>query len=347
MFLGIPVREWITGAILLMGLLLVGIVVERVVMRWFARKALQTPYLVDDLFVKAFRGWVWAWFFILGLHLGLLNLTLPPKISSFFSHLIVILFIFAITIPLSRLAGEFINLRMSGEFRRAIPRASVFVTLTRLFVLLIGTLVALHTLGISISPILAGLGIGSLAVALALQDTLSNLFSGLHIIASRQIRIGDFISLASGVSGFVVDITWRNVTLRELPNNLIIVPNNELSKTIVKNYSLPTPDLAVPVDVTVAYGTDMDKVERVTLDVAESAMRTLSEPLNDKPRFRIHTLGESGVAFTVVLRCHRYEDQFLLKHNFLKLLLERYAQEGIEIPYPTRRVLIDKEGMKG
>ena len=94
----------------------------------------------------------------------------------------------------------------------------------------------LNAVGVSITPIITALGVGGLAMALALQDTLSNLFAGIHILAEHTIRIGDFIRLETGQEGYVEDISWRTTRIRMLPNNMVIVPNSKLAQSVVVNY---------------------------------------------------------------------------------------------------------------
>jgi small-conductance mechanosensitive channel len=197
----------------------------------------------------------------------------------------------------------------------------------------LGALVLLQTLGISITPVLGALGVGGIAVALALQDTLSNLFSGLHLIASRQLRPGDFIQLDSGEEGYVTDVTWRNTTIRELADNMIIVPNSQLAASRVRNYCQPNTELAVPIEVGVDYSCPLEKVERVTTEVAREVMEGVPGGVPSfEPLVRYHRFGDSSVDFTVTLRAKGFTDQELIKHEFIKRLHERYEREGIEIP---------------
>lgn len=202
-------------------------------------------------------------------------------------------------------------------------------------------------MGISISPILAGLGIGGLAVALALQDTLSNLIAGLQIILSRQLKPGDYVQLNSGEEGYVVDITWRNTTIRELADNLIIIPNSKLSQSIVKNYYMPEKSLSVLVQVRVCYDSDLDEVEKVVMEVAKETLNSVpGADRNFKPLIRYHTFSDSSIDFTVILRAEEFADQFLIKHEFIKKLLNRFRKENIKIPYPIRTVYLERSPEK-
>ncbi|NCP83805.1 MAG: mechanosensitive ion channel family protein, partial [Bacteroidetes bacterium] len=226
----------------------------------------------------------------------------------------------------------------------ALPVTSVTQNITRLVVFGIGILIILNSFGVSITPILATLGVGGLAVALALQDTLSNLFAGFHITVARQVRIGDYIKLESGEEGYVIDINWRTTKIRMLPNNVVLVPNDKLAKVIITNYYLPEKEMAVLINVGVHYNSDLKKVEKVTCEVAKEVMK---EVLGGVPGFdpfiRYHTFGDFSINFTVILRAKEFVDQYLVKHEFVKRLHERYAKEGINIPYPIRAINYDQE----
>ena len=141
--------------------------------------------------------------------------------------------------------------------------------------MILGLLVILNGLGLSITPMLTALGVGGLAIALALQDTLANLFAGFYLTVAKQIRIGNYIRLSSGEEGYLVDIDWRASRLRQLSNNTVLIPNAKLSQSIVTNYHLPEQELAVVIEASVDYGSDLDKVERITVEVGRDVMRTV------------------------------------------------------------------------
>ena len=209
--------------------------------------------------------------------------------------------------------------------------------LVRLAVLSLGLLIVLDALGISITPLIASLGIGSLAVALGIQETFANLFAGVYIVAEKPVRYGDFIRLETGEEGYVEEIGWRNTRIRMLSNNMVIVPNNKIISTTIRNYYLPTKEIAMGVEVSVQYTADLERIERITLEVAREVMKkTKGSVAGSEPAVRFHTFGESGIQFTVGLRVQEFTDQYLLKHEFIKALHDRYQKEGIVIPFPTR-----------
>ncbi len=197
----------------------------------------------------------------------------------------------------------------------------------------------LQTAGISITPLIASLGVGSVAIAFALQETLASLFAGLYLVADRPIHVGDFIRLESGEEGYVDSIGWRSTRVRMIPNNIVIVPNSKVASGIITNYSLPNRELAILVDVGVDYGSDLEKVERVTLEVARETLKEVPEAVSAfEPSLRWLGFGESSVNLTVVLRARQFVDQYPLRNAFMKKLHERYRREKITFPYPVMTV---------
>ncbi len=202
---------------------------------------------------------------------------------------------------------------------------------------IVGLLIFLDIMGISITPLLASLGIGSLAIALALQDTLSNVFSGIYLMMDKPLREGDFIKLETGEQGYITEIGWRSTHIRMLPNNMVVLPNNKLTSTVLTNYYLPEKELAVLVDVGVHYDSDLKHVEKITCEVAKKILQSVPGGVAAfEPFIRYSEFADSCIKFTVILRAKEFTDQYLLKHEFIKALHERYAQEKITIPYPIR-----------
>ena len=180
---------------------------------------------------------------------------------------------------------------------------------------------------------MTALGVGGLAVALALQDTLANLFAGFYLTVAKHIRIGNYIKLSSGEEGYLVDIDWRASRLRQLANNTVLVPNAKLSQSIVTNYDLPDHEIVVTIEASVDYVSDLDQVERIAIEVARDVMRTVQGgvPAFD-PLVQFHTFGDPGIGFSATLRAQKFADQYLIRHEFVKRLQKRFLSEGITIP---------------
>ncbi|MEW6095833.1 MAG: mechanosensitive ion channel family protein [bacterium] len=327
--------------------IILGIIFKKIVFGKIKRYSIKTKWRGDEIIIQSLHTWIIFWFVLAGIYGAIFNLPLSKPLLSLIQKVLLILAILSVTVVLAKVASGLIGIYVE-KIKEVLPTATIFTNLTRLSIFLIGILVILHSLGVSISPILAGLGIGGLAVALALQDTLSNLFSGLHIILSRQVRPGDYVRLESGEEGYIVDITWRNTTIRELPNNLIVVPNTKLAQAILKNYHLPEKDLAILVEVGVSYDGDLEKVEKVTIEVAKEAMKEVQGGIPEfEPFIRYHTFSDSSINFTVILSGREFVDQYLIKHEFIKKLHRRYKEEGIVIPFPIRTIYLARDEESG
>lgn len=319
-----------------MASLVIGLVMERVILHRLEALAQHTSWEGDEIIVTSLKGLTLYSCLLAGIYLVSLRLPLDEHAGEIVGKLVLVAFLLLVTLFMMRLAAGFV----SHYARKAVlPSTSIFTNLAKVIAFSVGILVILQFLGISITPILTALGVGGLAVALALQDTLSNIFSGLHIIATRQIRQGNYIRLDGGEEGYVTDITWRNTVIRTLSNNMVLVPNSKLAGAIVTNYHLPETEMGVLVQVGVSYDSELEEVERVTTDVARELLLDVQGGVHGfEPFIRYHTFADFSINFTVILRCKEYVDQYLVKHEFVKRLHRRYRVEGIEIPYPIRMV---------
>ncbi|MFD9000268.1 mechanosensitive ion channel family protein [Streptomyces sp. NPDC059582] len=315
---------------------------SRTVLRWLAKHAKRTRWSGDDVVVDALRT-VIPWSAIAGgaAAAGAV-LPLTRTVQRTVNQSLTVLLIFVVTVSAARVIAGLVQ-SVTQSRSGVAGSATIFVNITRILVLAIGFLVVLQTLGISIAPLLTALGVGGLAVALALQDTLANLFAGIHILASKTVQPGDYIRLSSGEEGYVEDINWRQTTVRALSNNLIVIPNGELAKSNMTNFMRPEQQLTILVQVGVAYDSDLDEVERVTLEVVADTMTEIAGALPEhEPAIRFHTFGDSRIGFTVILGVGEFSDQFRIKHEFVKRLHKRYREEGIRIPAPTRTVALQQ-----
>lgn len=214
-------------------------------------------------------------------------------------------------------------------------------------VVLIALLMILDGFGLKITPLLASLGIAGLAVALAFQDTLMNFFAGVFTLVDQPVRAGDYIRLDTGDEGYVEKIGWRSTRIRTFPNNIVIVPNSKLAQSIITNYYSPAKEMGLYLPCSVAYGSDLKKVEKVTVEVAKKVLSETKGGMKTfEPYIRYNSFGDSGIGFSVILRVESFVDKYLVTHEFVKALHERYLKEGIEIPYPKRHVYMETLGKK-
>ncbi|OGF47441.1 MAG: mechanosensitive ion channel protein MscS [Candidatus Firestonebacteria bacterium RIFOXYC2_FULL_39_67] len=328
---------------IILGSLGAGFTVEKVILARLKKLAEKTTWEGDDIIIEALNTWVTMLILLPGIYFAALYLPLSEKIEGNINKILMALAIFFTTIILSKIAVGFIGL-YTKKAEGNMPSTSIFANITKVVMFSLGGLVILQSLGISVTPILTALGVGGLAVALALQDTLSNLFSGIQVLASRQIKPGDYIKLNSGEEGYVSDITWRNTTLKTLPNNYIVLPNSKLATSIVTNFHAPTKEMAVGITITVSYGSDIPKAEKAIVEIGTDVMNTVTGGVpGHKPAARVAELADFGIKLGVGLMVKEFADQFLIKHEFLKRLLVRFKEDGIETPFPTSTVYLKKE----
>lgn len=331
--------------VVFVAVVLLGYIIRKIIFVKVTAWAQKTKSQLDDIVLDSIKAPFIIWAIMLGIYFALAVSNLPQNVTNISGKVLLVLGMFSVTLVLANIAANLVQ-AYSRKIEGVMPGTSLTKNITRIVVFAIGILVILNTLGVSITPILATLGVGGLAVALALQDTLSNLFSGFHILMARQIKIGDYIKLETGQEGYVTDINWRTTKIRMLPNNVVLIPNAKLSQTIVVNYYLPEKEMSVTVDLGVHYKSDLEKVESITREVAKEVMQEVAGALPGfEPFIRYNSLGESGVNFTVIMRAKEFTDQYLIKHEFIKRLLKRYNAENIVIPYPVRAINYEQEGV--
>jgi len=340
----ITTAHWITAAALIFGGMILGIGFQMFVFSRLKSLTKKTPWPGDDIIINSLNGIAAFWFAALGAYIALTNMPLSPALSVHLHKILLVAVIFSITLALAKIAGGFVRLYTS-KFHGVLPTTTLFTNLTKVLIFIIGLLIIVQTLGIAITPIITALGVGGLAVALAIQDTLSNLFAGLRIIASRHFRIGDYVKLNTGEEGYITDITWWNTTVKNLSNNIVVVPNSRLAAAIVTNFNLPEKEQSIVIELAVNYDNDLEKVERLTLQVALETLTRLPGGIPETPPLvRYHSFGPLGVEFSVILRIREFVNMYVIRHEFIKRLYKRWQEEGIKVPAPVLGVKTQQSG---
>lgn len=331
-------ESWLASIAIVASACLVGYGVRLIVVPRLARISSRTATDLDDLLLASVKKHIPFWFLLAGVVLAAHWAPTDGQHVVLARHVCAALFFLSLSIAAANLVGGLVTRAARGA-EGSFATTSLAHNVLRAAVLGIGALLVLVNLGIEITPLLTALGVGSLAVALALQPTLSNLFAGLHISISKPVRIGDFVGLESGAQGTVQDIGWRATELREPANNVIIVPNARLVEMVLKNYDLPLREQALVVPVGVGYGSDLEHVERVTLEVAREVLaRSQGAVANFEPQVRFQAFADSAITLSVILRVKHIGDRPDVLHEFIKQLKARYDHEGIDIPFPQRVV---------
>lgn len=324
---------------IILGFIIFGLIVKNIFHSRIKKIVEKSKWQGDDVIVYAMESQIVVWFFLLGLFIVLNDLPLSKIYTVYLSIILKIILIASVTKTSANLILGFFNL-WSKEQDGGFPSTTIFTNIVRITIYTIGLLIILDTLNISIAPMLTALGVGGLAVSLALKDTLSDVFAGLHILLSKKVQPGDFISLDSGEMGYVQNITWRNTKMLERSNNIIHIPNTKLSSAIIKNYDSVDPSFSVKIPLGVGYSSDLDQVGKVVMEVANDLATKMEEINKDsEPSFKFRSFGESSIDLAVYFRGNKYGDQNPIIHEFIKNIHKRFFQEGIEIPYPIRTIV--------
>ncbi|SPT57054.1 MULTISPECIES: mechanosensitive ion channel family protein [Actinomadura] len=333
----------IAAAVVMVAAIAIAVVLRLLTGRLF-RRAGDTRWAWDDLAARLIRDLAMPLAVLLGLWTSAKVLELPRGTLDVTAKVLTAVTILVISLALARLIAALVT-SIALARQGVAANVTIFANITRVLVLGVGVLVMLQSVGVSITPLLGALGVGGLAVALALQDTLANLFAGVHVLASKTIEPGDYIKLSSGQEGYVVDINWRNTSIRTLSDNIEVIPNQRFSDTILTNYHRPAQDMSLLIQARVAYESDLERVEDVVIEVGREVMSEVEGGVEDAEILvRFHTFAESGIGFTTILRTGEFGDQFRIKHEFVKRLHRRFAKEGIRVPYPRREIILPGGG---
>lgn len=319
--------------------LLFGIWINRKIKNYVASHiSLSENDHIKAILLKSMQGLPIILSLMFALYILIDILPLPDKINHILYCILLTIVVFTIARLISRSINSLIEIKTSS-LGYATSSTTLLSTSINAVIYVIFGLTLLSHYGISITPLITALGIGSMAIAFGLQETIANLFSGLHLLISKQIRIGDYIKLASGEEGRISDISWRFTTVISATGNAIIIPNQKIASSILTNYNMPVQELAVIVPIGVSYDSDLQKVEQITIEVARQVTEKIDGEVPAEPSVRFHTLADSSINFNVVLHTSHFSNQLLLKHEFIKAIIERFRQENINIPYPVRTII--------
>ena len=331
--------------------ILLGFIFKRFVHSRLKKAAERSNWAGDDAVLEAIEPHIVVWFFLGALSISVSkieavqpqNTYLISILNDYAPKFLIIVLIGSITLAIGNLAVSIFDL-WARDQEKGFPSTTMFTNFVRIAIYVIGILIILDALSISITPMITALGVGGIAVSLALKDTLTDVFAGLHILLSKKVQVGDFIQLDSGEMGYIQNISWRNTIMMERTNNIIHIPNTRLSSAIIKNFDSGDPSFSVKIPVGVGYSSDLDEVEKVTKKVINEIQSSMEETNNNyEPTMRFQNFGESSINLMVYFRGNRYGDQNPIIHQFIKTLHKRYSEEGIEIPFPMRTVIHKNE----
>ncbi|MBU0578256.1 mechanosensitive ion channel family protein [Patescibacteria group bacterium] len=305
------------------------------------RLTAKTETELDDELVKMGQRPVYWGVVLGGIYLALTQLTALAEYTSYIESVAKIGFIIILLIVAIRFSRVIFSW-VTDKKKMKKKQIGYILTVQKIInavIYFIAFIFVLNSVGISITPLIASLGIGGLAVGLALQPTLSNYFSGLYVSADGFIKPDDYIELDNGMRGYVVGVQWRNTTIRLWNNNLVKIPNSYIADTIITNYNEPENKSSFIVECGVAYDSNLKQVEKIALEVAEKTQNKKKYGVPDfKPLFRYFEFGDSNINFKVIMQADKFKNHYEMKHEFIRELKSTFDKDGITISFPVRSI---------
>lgn len=314
------------------------VIISRFILKRFIKIISGKKKKYEEYVLKQLSKPFYALIFFIGTYIALRSFT-----YSFYDQTLIDGIFFSIVVLVSALfVSRIITVLMIGwlKLKRGFERAPQLINkIITIIIFVFALIIIIDYFQYDITPLIAGVGLGALAIGLALQSTLANFFAGVHLLSDRPINVGDFIELDADTSGYVEDIGWRSTRIRMLTDNLLIIPNGKLAESNIINYSMPKQDVSIWIPCGVSYESDLKKVEKVTLEVAKEIQQNVDGAVKDfPPGFRYKEFGDSNINFITILQVTEPIKRFVVRHKFIKALKERFDKEGIEISWPIRKI---------
>ena len=350
---GLDDPVWLDPAITAVGIL-IGLIAAAIFYKLLFPLILRvtqwTPTDLDTRMLKATRRPLTTAVLLLGVYLSVvipldLDAGQRDQVDTVIGLLGIVLGVFVVVALVSNIMDWY--LENLADRTHHVVDLRLFPLLRRVSVVIIyglGGLLILDLLDINISPLIAGLGIGGLAVALALQPTLANLFAGTYVMTEGVISPGDYIELEGGVAGYVVEVGWRSTRIRTWRNNLVIVPNNRFAETIITNYQRPALAVNVWLQCGVSYNSDLYQVENVCREVMDDILENNPHAIKEYGGwFGFESFGDSNVNFWLFIQAKDRWGSFELQTALMEALHSRFKKDDIVINYPVRTLQFPKE----
>jgi MscS family membrane protein len=331
-----------------LGIVVASLIIARLVILFFERYieglAKKTDTKIDDYVLGVAKGPIYVILILLGLYSALVYIQFPR-----ISVVIVAMKVVGIAIAtwfsykvlgfLIREYGHSLAMRTSSEIDDVL--VPIAEKIARVTIVTMGILLVLDLLRIDITPMIAGMGIAGIAIAMAAQDTLSNVFSGFYLLMDRPFKIGDRIQLETGELCEVMGIGMRSTRLYNvIEHTQLTIPNSTISGMKVINVSAPDTKLKLAVPIGVAYGTDIDKVKAILMEIAKEAPDVLNDP---PPSATFRNFGDFSLDLVLIVWIDDLRKKIDVLDYINTRIKKRFEEEGIEIPFPVRTVYLEKQ----
>jgi small-conductance mechanosensitive channel len=340
------IHRLIVALLIILASFLIGLLFEKQVVKRLKEITQKTNWKIDSIFIDSFQGISILWFILAGIYFALPIFLFSDALVAFIKKALIATLLMSVTIIISRLSVKLLRNSTTRDDGIS-PLTSLFEFLINVFIFSLGALIILQSIGVAITPLLTAFGVGGVSIGLALQSTLANLMSGINIITSNKVKPGDYIQLKSGEAGYVTDVELKYTVIQEITNNFLVIPNSKILSSSFRNYSLPDKEMMIPIEVGVSYDSDLEKVEQITLQVAEEIMQKRATNISEhRPFIRYHEFDYFNIKFIIYLKIkeQEYFEHLSLKHEFIKKLHNRYQKEKIQLTSPTSFFNLLKQG---
>jgi MscS family membrane protein len=316
---------------------LIDVIISRFIKKWIEK----TKIAFDDQLVEIIHKPIFISIIILGLGFASERLELRTDISFITLGVLKTIVVLYWSIAATRFSRLILNLLSHDQSRFKLIQEHTLSLFNNLLIILVSGLsiyIIFLVWNIDLTAWMASAGILGLAISFAAKDTLANLFSGVFILADAPYNIGDFIVLDSGERGQVTNIGIRSTRLLTRSDVEITVPNSIMGNTQITNEAGGRHEkFRVSVKVGVAYGSDIDKVHDILLEVATQDKDVCKTPA---PRIRFRAFGDSSLDHELLCWVERPVLRGKVLHNLNTDVYKRFLKEGIEIPFPQRDIHI-------
>ncbi|NCO11167.1 hypothetical protein CO038_00335 [Candidatus Pacearchaeota archaeon CG_4_9_14_0_2_um_filter_39_13] len=338
-------NPYLRALVVLLGVFLIlkvtAFIIEKIVLRATAK----TKTNIDDVFIKKVSRPLTVLILLIGLRVALEEIPLAAGVDEIFARIVTSVIILMIAYIIYLFVDVVLFVVLMGKIKSSNSSTresllSLVNSVLRVAWILIALLYILDLWGVEIGPLLAGLGIAGLAIALALQPTLANVFSGISILLDKSVKIGDLIYLDAETKGKISQVGLRSTRIITFDNELIIVPNTKLADSKIQNVALPEKKSRAVIPFGVAYGSDIDKVKKLILDEIKKVEHFISEP---EPAVRFTEMGSSSLNFKAYFYVDDYDNRFTAIDEANTRIYNALNRAGISIPFPQIDVHIKED----
>lgn len=342
---GIELHALAYALILLLAILIAGKIASFFINRWAKNFAKRTKNTFDDAIVEMAGKAVMPVALIVALYYSFYSLGVADQ--SIVSNVELLLYMVSVVI-IAKMALNFIDIfvvevihPLTAKTDNSLDDQLVPLSkkIGKVLVVLFAFISVLDRVGFDITALLAGVGVGGLALAFAARETIANLFGGISLILDKSIGIGDKIELESGTVGVVQEIGLRSTRIRTYANEEIIVPNSQIANSRIKNYARPEKKTRGEVIFTVVYGSDVDKVRKVVLQEINAHKDVLKDPA---PSVIFKDMGDFSLNFIAYYWVDNFDKVWATKLDLTDAIYKRLNKEKIGIPFPTQTVYLKK-----